>query len=93
MKISNEEQSILIAQWKSGTESKTDFCKRNNLSYHTFTNWIKKHNKEKSFGFIKINSPVNPAFQAQQFCEIHFTNGAKIIFHQQPNAAFIKQLL
>ncbi len=40
--------SELIRKWKAGVQTKSAFCKSQNLSIHTFNYWLKKYRQENS---------------------------------------------
>ena len=97
MKGTKENDAIkfaMIERWQQSKQTISQFCKTENIAFHVFYYWHSKYKMQNntSAGFIKI-----PALEISQmqltYCELHFTNGMRLVFNQMPNAGFIKQLL
>lgn len=96
MKNTKENDAIyfaMIDRWKASKQTKTAFCKTENIRYHVFYYWhAKYHRVNKSISsFIKL--PSNNKHMSPVFCELHFISGTRLVFNQQPSVDFVKGLL
>jgi len=82
---------VLLQQLKSGYSIK-QYCKLNNIYYHTFLYWKKKLSSKKGSKLIQLNSDTQ-YLPNRIFCDLILRDGNRFIFHQQPDVAFIKTLL
>lgn len=97
MKGTKENDAIkfaMIERWQQSKQTISQFCKTENIAFHVFYYWHSKYKKQSntSVRFIKIPAPEISQMQLT-YCELHFTNGMRLVFNQMPNAGFIKQLL
>ena len=97
MKGTKENDAIkfaMIERWHQSKQTISEFCKTENIAFHVFYYWHSKYKKQSntSARFIKIPPPEISQMQLT-YCELHFTNGMRLVFNQMPNAGFIKQLL
>ena len=93
MKYTIEERAKLIHEWRTSGIPKMLFCKQRNIAYHTMHSWVKQQNrKEKTTAahFVKIKPA---ALQWQIHSELQFPSGTKLLFHTEPQASFVKQLI
>lgn len=88
----------MIERWKTSKQTKTEFCKKENIRYHVFYYWHKKHqrihrsvNTQTTPSFIKL--PNISTVPSVSYCEIHFANGIRLSFNTCPDASFLKSLL
>ena len=64
---------VLIRKWKAGVQTKSAFCKSQNLSIHTFNYWLKKYRQENSdFLPLKI---ITPKTQLERTIKFQFPKG------------------
>ena len=97
MKSNKESDAIkfaMIERWQQSKQTKSEFCKSENIPFHVFYYWHNKYKKKNNAPakFIKIASPITSRMQLN-YCELHFTNGMRLVFNEMPDAGFIKQLL
>ena len=97
MKGTKENDAIkfaMIERWQQSKQTISGFCKTENIAFHVFYYWHNKYKKQNNISakFIKIAAPEISQMQLN-YCELHFTNGMRLVFNQMPNAGFIKQLL
>lgn len=84
----------MIERWKQSNQTISSFCKSENMPFHVFYYWHGKYKKQNYAPgeFIKIAPPLITTSQLN-YCELHFTNGMRLVFNERPDAIFIKQLL
>ena len=94
-----QEKKILNERWEQSGKSIIQFCRDENLSYHTFHYWRKKlaskntvTTKKTGSKFIKLKS-VSKEISGAGYCELILSNGHRLLFHQQPEVDFVKQLM
>lgn len=97
MKGNKENDAIkfaMIERWQQSKQTISEFCKTENIALHVFYYWHNKYKKQNNTPtkFIKIAAPEISQIQLN-YCELHFTNGMRLVFNEMPNAGFIKQLL
>ena len=97
MKGTQENDAIkfaMIERWQQNKRTISEFCKTENIASHIFYYWHSKYKKQNNTPakFIKITASEIPQMQSN-YCELHFTNGMRLVFNEMPNAGFIKQLL
>ncbi|HLF51557.1 IS66 family insertion sequence element accessory protein TnpA [Flavobacterium sp.] len=93
-KENDTEKFAMIERWQQSKQTISQFCVEENIATHVFYYWHAKYRKQnnKPGAFIKIAPPVI-SHTKPNYCTIHFTNGIRLVFNEQPNASFIKQLL
>jgi len=89
--ITLQERIELVERWQKSGKTVIQFCKEENISYPTFHYWRKKLNPSIEKGFVKLKTSAGGA--VSDYCEVIFTNGIRLLFHQQPQIDFVKQLL
>ena len=91
--IYGEEWKVIIEEWKQSGQSKSDYCKLQSISYFKLRYWINKFNKENKSDskFIKIKLPFVKQ-SSEIYCEVQLPSGVKVIFKQQPDIEYIKQI-
>ena len=84
----------MVERWQHSKQTISEFCKTENIAFHVFYYWHSKYKKQSNTPdrFIKIAAQEISQMQLN-YCELHFTNGMRLVFNQMPNAGFIKQLL
>lgn len=97
MKDTKENDALkfaMIERWHQSKQSKTQFCKTENIAFHVFYYWHTKYTKQNntSCKFIKIAALDIPQMQSN-YCELHFTNGLRLVFSEMPTADYLKQLI
>ena len=75
-----EEMRYHVQGWQQSAVSQKEYCRENNLSYHTFIYWIQKirHNHipvEQSFIAVQPNQQVT---SLPQELEIAYPNGVRL---------------
>ena len=93
-KENDSEKFALIERWRLSKQSISQFCKSEKIACHVFYYWhhkYKRHNN-KPAEFIKIAAPLISQTQPT-YCTLHFTNGTRLVFNEEPNVGFIKKLL
>lgn len=97
---SKEEITSFIEQWRASGKDKTVFCRENNLNYMTFIGWMCRREKQKAKqSFIPLDKNQSPAGfiplsipASEIFAEVNL-RGAKIIFHREVSAQYLKSIL
>lgn len=89
-----------ISLWQESGLTQKAWCEKNNIAYGTFHYWYKMYRDEKlaasspdrsrEGGFVKltVDSPLGPAW-----CELAWSDGKKLVFHQPISAEFIRTLI
>jgi hypothetical protein len=89
-----EDKIKMLYNCQSSGKSIQQYCKDENIPYHTFLYWRKKINKKdtpKPSGFIALQS--KPSFYKEsKVAEVFFSNGNRVVLYDLPGALFIKQL-
>ena len=75
-----EEMRYHVQAWQQSAVSQKEYCRENNLSYHTFIYWIQKFRRnhipvEQSFIAVQPNQQVN---SLPQELEIAYPNGVRL---------------
>lgn len=85
----------LIEVWKSSGRTQIEFCKEKGIAYPKFHYWFKKYNTQgivsKAESFSQI--PVSSASIASGSIEVLYPDGRRLIFNQQVDAVFLRNLL
>lgn len=87
-----EERATLIALWKESGKSKVDFCKEFAINYQTFMWWTNppKSQKKQNISFVPLQIKQEVS---NIFAEVQFERGAKICFHREVSATFLRSLV
>ena len=93
-KENDSEKFALIERWQQSKQSISEFCKSEKIANHSFYYWHQKYKRQnnKPAEFIKIAASVIPQTQPS-YCTLHFTNGTRIVFNEEPTVGFIKKLI
>jgi hypothetical protein len=95
MKYTAQEKESILKEWRTSGLGKLLFCKQRNIAYQTMHGWVKRQNKKEktvSAQFIKIKEPaLNHPTHIHS--ELQFPSGVKIVFHNEPQASFVKQFI
>ena len=75
-----EEMRYHVQAWQQGAGSQKEYCRENNLSYHTFIYWIQKFRRnhvpvEQSFIAVQAEQPGT---SLPQELEIAYPNGVRL---------------
>jgi len=92
MRYSQEQMRSFYQQWQQSGLARKAFCQQHNLSYATFNYWHKRLDGAKpseTGGFTAFNLPSSPSCNF----EVIFSSGSRIVFHQEPSAAWLRELL
>lgn len=84
----------LIEVWKGSGKSQIEFCREKELAYHKFHYWFKKYNQQsgepkRGPAFMRVVG----ADRVQSAMELIYPDGRKLVFHQEVDASFLRQLL
>lgn len=90
MKHTSEEMQLAINEWQTSGLSKKDFCIQKNIKYHSFHYWCKRLLSASASGFTEMRIQGQEAMGA---CEIVFPSGARMVFHGEPSAKWLRELL
>jgi hypothetical protein len=88
MKHTQEQMQATINTWQESGLSKKEFCRDRNISYATFQYWCKRLEVNVS-GFTEV--PLSG--QQHGSCELIFPSGARLVFHEQPSVAWLRDLV
>ncbi len=75
-----EEMRYHVQAWQQGAGSQKEYCRENNLSYHTFIYWIHKFRRNHipvDQAFIAVQ-PDQPGTSLPQELEIAYPNGVRL---------------
>ena len=88
------EKFSMLERWKQSNQTVIEFCKEEKIAPHVFYYWNSKYKRQNSNPgkFVKIAAPLVSKRQSP-YCELHFTNGTRLVFTEQPSVSFIKQLV
>jgi hypothetical protein len=92
LQVKSEERKALMDRWKESGKSARQFCQDENININTFHYWRHRLKKEKPPGFIKLQ-PSENIFRGAGYCEVMFSNGNRVLFHQSPGAKILRGLL
>ena len=92
LQVKPEDRKQILDRWKESGKSVRQFCQDENININTFHYWRGQLKKEKSSGFIKLQS-AGPAFQTAYYCEVTLRNGNRVLFHQSPGGKVLRGLL
>ena len=89
MRRTQEQMRQVILQWEQSGQSKKAFCREHNITSQTFHYWYKRVRSKPACGFTEVN--VAP--MRSKGCEVIFSSGTRIIFHGEPSASWLRELV
>jgi hypothetical protein len=92
MKHTSEQMQLVISEWQSSGLNKKEFCRQRNIRYHTFHYWCKRlsPDRDSASGFTEISVQGHERTSGS---EVIFPSGARMIFHGEPSASWLRELL
>ena len=90
MKNTSEQMQLVINEWQTSGLSKKEFCRQRNITYQTFHYWCKRLISVPATGFTEIRVESSGSIGG---CEVMFPSGARVIFHKEPSAGWLRELL
>jgi len=93
---SSAEMYPLIEEWEQSGIPVNSFCKERNLSLASFHYWIKKYRQQKDTtgqsGFVRLTIEPKELVSSVS-CELIFPDGKRLVFHDKPEASYLRSLL
>ncbi len=89
----------LIKTWESGSQSKTAFCKEQEINIHTFSYWVQKYREEdqqpKQSGenFISLDIDASLPVAGAGLLELSYPNGVRLNFSQLVDIEYLASLI
>lgn len=88
-----------VRLWQQSGLTQKAWCEQNNVGYGTFHYWYKQYREEglaasgdqkPEGGFVRlmVDAPLGPAW-----CELVWSDGKKVVFHQPVSPEFIRTLI
>ena len=90
MKHTSEQMQLVVSEWQGSGLSKKEFCRQRNITYQTFHYWCKRLVSVPTTGFTEIRVQGHERAGGK---EIVFPCGARMIFHGEPSASWLRELL
>jgi hypothetical protein len=90
MKHTSEQMQVVISEWQTSGLNKKEFCRQRNITYQTFHYWWKRLTSAPASGFTEMRVQSREPIGG---CEIMFPSGARMIFHGEPSASWLRELL
>ncbi|HVW59006.1 MAG TPA: hypothetical protein VHC48_03190 [Puia sp.] len=82
-----------IRSWQQREVSQKEWCRQQDIPYHIFHYWYRKYKDQQESpdkgAFVQLAMTSKPATS----CEVVFTDGTRIVFHQPVPAQYLKSLL
>jgi len=82
-----------ISIWQQSGLTQREWCRQQDIPYHIFHYWYRKFKDQQgpagNGSFVQIAMTSTPATG----CEVVFTDGTRIVFHQPVTAQYLKSLL
>jgi len=89
-----EKMFACIRLWQQSNVSQKEWCRQQDIPYHIFHYWYRKFKDQqepvddnRSFVQLAMTSPATAS------CEVTFTDGTRIVFHQSVPVQYLKSLL
>lgn len=89
MRRTQEQMQQVIFRWQQSGQTKKAFCREHNITSQTFHYWYKRVGSKPASGFSEVN--VEP--MRSSGCEVIFTSGTRIVFHGEPSAHWLRELV
>jgi hypothetical protein len=89
-----EKMFASINSWQQSDLTQREWCRQQDIPYHIFHYWHRKFKDEQKPGDDKrafVQLAIPPATSAG--CEVVFTDGTRIVFHQPVPVQYLKNLL
>jgi hypothetical protein len=90
MKHTSEQMQLVIKEWQASGLSKKEFSRQRNITYQTFHYWCKRLISAPDTGFTEIRVQGHERAGGS---EIVFPSGARMVFHGEPSANWLRELL
>jgi hypothetical protein len=87
-----EQMFASIASWQASDVSQKEWCRQQELAYHVFHYWYRVYREEHAQP-DNDNSFVRLSVKAEASCEVVFTDGTKVVFHEPISVQYLKSLL
>jgi len=89
-----EKMFASINGWQQSDCTQREWCRQRDIPYHIFHYWYRKFkDQQQSYAdngsFIQLAMTTPPATG----CEVTFTDGTRIVFHQPVTVQYLKSLL
>ena len=89
-----EKMFSCIRSWQQSDVSQKEWCSQQNIPYHIFHYWYRKYKDQQGTAedkgaFVQLAITSGPAAG----CEVVFTDGTRIVFHQPVGVRYLKDLL
>ena len=89
-----EKMFACIRSWQRSDVSQKEWCRQQDVPYHLFHYWYRKYKDQQEAadekgGFVQLAMSCSPATG----CEVVFTDGTRIVFHQPVGVKYLKDLL
>jgi hypothetical protein len=83
-----------ISGWRQSDLTQREWCRRQDIPYHIFHYWYRKLKDQQgptegNGSFVQLAMASTPATG----CEVVFTDGTRIVFHQPVTVQYLKSLL
>lgn len=89
-----EKMFASIISWQQNDLSQREWCRQQDIPYHIFHYWYRKFKDQQvpagdKGTFVQLAITPTPATG----CEVVFTDGTRIVFHQAVPVQYLKSLL
>ena len=85
-----------IEQWKQSDLTQRAFCSQNNIPYHVFHYWYKRHRvaqhgaDNQPSSFVKVEVPPQAGYA---HIELVLPDGKRILFHHLVSSDYLKAII
>ncbi len=85
----------LIEKWYNSGQSRSAYCKANNIALHLFAYWHKSYQEHKNTSLKEESSFINLNISAEPELEmsIHYPNGNRLLLGSVTNITLIERLV
>jgi hypothetical protein len=91
-KFTKEKKAVLVQDFKNSGMSMAAWCRKQNVSYHTFNGWLRRISSKGSFAVITpIQSKDNDACVG--VIEVHLPNQTRLIMRNVSDVGNILSIL
>ncbi len=87
----------MIEQWRQSGLSQKAYCEQNNIAYHIFHYWYKRHrvaqqgaDNQPSSSFIRLEVPPRAGYA---HIELVLPDGKRILFHHLVSSDYLKAII
>jgi len=89
-----EQKYAMIEQWQQSGLSQKKYCQQNNIAYHHFHYWYKRHrNRQAADSAAEFVPVMVDAASSASSIELQMPDGKKILFHQPISVDYLKALI